>query len=125
MSINSQNYCEILAYSSTLNPSGWILEQDGATPHMSVFFVSRFWQVLQRPPNNLDVKAIENVWGILKNYVERENPKNEQELIEYMQEFQHQITLEMRENVMGSITKRLSKYSENRGNIVRTGRHLL
>ncbi len=103
-----KKYCEILErfepYAGALCPSWWTLEQDVATPHPSSFpksfFESRCWQVLQWLHNSY-INTIENVWGILKNYVDRKNPKNEQELIAYIQDSQHQITLDLEEKFDG------------------------
>jgi hypothetical protein len=82
--INSQKYCQIieefLTYADCLYPTGWILQQDGATPHTSratkAFFEEKNVQIMQWPPNSPDLSPIDNVWQILKDYVEKKNPQN-------------------------------------------------
>ena len=59
--VNGQKYCEIvqdfILYANALFPNGWILEQDGATPHTCKkamdFFNDNSVQFLQWPPTRL------------------------------------------------------------------------
>ena len=124
--INSRKYCEILLefmpYANALFANGWILEQDGATPHTSRetsdFFAENQVQILQWPPNSPDINPVENVWTILKNFVEKKNPQTKAALIENIQESQHEITESIRENLMKSIPKRLGLCLANNGEFV-------
>ncbi len=124
--INGQKYCHIVDefkdYANTLYPNGWIIEQDGATPHTAretlKFFQDTNIQYLQWPPNSPDLTPIENVWQVLKNSVERKNPRNVQELRQYILESQHEITPEMRSNLMNSIQKRLEVCSARGGKLI-------
>ena len=90
---------EFIPYANRLYPEGWILEQDGATPHTArktmEFFEEKNNQFLQWPPNSPDVSPIGNVWEILKNAVEQKNPKTKQELIEAIQSSKSVITREI------------------------------
>ena len=124
--IDSSKYCEIVGdfipYATALFPDGWILEQDGATPHTSRktkdFFAENSVQFLQWPPNSPDINPVENVWMMLKSFVEKKNPKTKDELIQYVQESQHVILPAVRKNLMGSIPTRLGQCLENEGKFV-------
>ena len=125
--IYSQKYCQILAefvpYADALYEEGQILQQDGATPHTSA--KTKNWlsenniQFLQWPPSSADLSPIENVWQILKNEVEKKNPKNISDLREKIRESQHILTCEMKSNLMKSISVRLNEVISSRGKQIR------
>ena len=125
--IDSQKYRQILAeivpYTDALYEEGWILQQDGATPHKSA--KTKNWlsgnniQILQWPPSSADLSPIENVWQILKNEVEEKTPKNVPELREKIQESQHILTSEMRSNLMNSVSVRLNEVICSKGKQIR------
>ena len=87
---------EFLTFGDCLYPDGWILEQDGAKPHTARntenFFKVTSLQILRSPPNSPDLNPFENVYQILKDYVEKKNPKNDSELISYIIESEKTIT---------------------------------
>ena len=76
---NSELYQDTLAYfipyANKLYPDGWILEQDGATPHTAAstqeYLSGHGIQLLQSPPNSPDLWTIENVWQIFKHEIEK------------------------------------------------------
>ena len=88
--INRSTYCDIIRefvpYSNALFENGWILVQDGATPHTAKdtkqFFMENNLQVLQRPANFPDVTSIKNTWNILKQHVEKACSRTKAELRE-------------------------------------------
>ena len=124
--INSRKYCEIVAefmpYADALYTNGWVLEQDGATPHTSKetkeFLAENNIQILQWPPNSPDINPVENVWTILKDFVEKRNPQTKEELIAIIQESQQKIGYDVREKLMNSVSRRLALCFENEGNLV-------
>ena len=125
--LNSQKYCNIVSefmpYANAFYPDGWILEQDGATPHTSKesknFLRGNNVQILQWPPNSPDINPVENVWTILKNYVEKKNPQTKAALVDNFQESQHKISIEVRRNLMNAIQKRLALCLANNGELVK------
>ncbi len=124
--IDSRKYCgligEFIPYASALFIDGWIMEQDGATPHTSrftqSFLADNFVQLLQWPPNSPDLTPIENVWNILKKFVEKENPRNLAELREKIILSQHEISSTIRVKLMGSIQERLRRCVEAHGKLI-------
>ena len=76
-------------------------------------------QIMQWPPNSADLSPIENLWAILKDYIETKNPKNIEELKEKILESQHVVTLQMRLNLMRSISKRLARVILENGNQIK------
>ena len=81
--VNAEKYRETLSgfipYANQLYPLGWIMEQDGTTPHTSIlsqeFFPDNNVQILQFPPNSPDLWTFENVCQIFKHTVEKNNQK--------------------------------------------------
>ena len=82
--VNQEKYVEIL--NDYLLPSAnayygndWVLQQDNAPPHVSrssqEWLAQNVPAVLAWPPNSADLSPIENMWGIVKDRVEKENAK--------------------------------------------------
>ena len=57
-------------------------------------------QFLQWPPNSPDPNQVENLWQILKIYMEKKNPENVEDLRAYIQESQLAITQEIQVPLM-------------------------
>ncbi len=124
--VNSSSYQDTLLnfipFANELFPEGWILQQDGATPHTSTetqeFFSKYSIQILQWPPNSPDLSAIENVWQVLKIHVEKKNPQNLNELRRYIWESKDIITPEMQNKLLDSTYSRLEKCTQARGKLI-------
>ena len=68
-------FAQFISYANGLYFDGWVMEQDGATPHTSrqnrEFLSGNQVQVLQSPANFPHLWSIENVWQIFKHNVEK------------------------------------------------------
>ena len=93
--VNSFEYQNILEKSGIFNQlndlkgiSNYYFQQDGATCHVSkstLDFINEKCKILEFwPPNSPDLSPIELIWGILKNYVKKCNPKSKDELVKYI-----------------------------------------
>ncbi|KAL4500908.1 hypothetical protein ABPG72_020142 [Tetrahymena utriculariae] len=100
--INSQAYCEILneillpfankVYAQqrktrkSIEQSKWLLLQDNAPCHRSKetkdYLVQNSIETIAHPPNSPDLNPIEQIWAILKRRVEKQQPKNANQLKE-------------------------------------------
>ena len=71
--------------------------------------------VMDWPSNSLDLNPIENLWGIVKNNVERRMPKNLGELESFMVEEWNRIPESMLINLVGSMKQRCELIIEKNG----------
>ena len=125
--VNSDLYQDTLAYfipyANKLYPDGWILEQDGATPHTAAstrdYLSGHGIQLLQSPPNSPDLWTIENLWQIFKHEIEKKNPKNLDELRQYAWVFRTILDLKTRKKLIDATNKRFSKCVKNEGKLVK------
>lgn len=125
--VNSELYQDTLAYfipyANKLYPDGWILEQDGATPHTAAstrdYLSGHGIQLLQSPPNSPDLWTIENLWQIFKHEIEKKNPKNLDELRQYAWDCRTILDLKTRKKLIDATNKRFSKCVKNEGKLVK------
>ena len=118
-------YCETIGdfipYATPSFPDGWILEQDGTTPHTSRqtkdFFAKNSVHFRQRPPNSPDNNPVENAWTIPKSFEVKKNPKKKTNSFRMFLNpnlyFRRRV-----EKLMSSIPTRLDHCRENEGNIL-------
>jgi len=71
--------------------------------------------VMDWPSNSPDLNPIENLWGIVKNNVERRMPKNLGELESFMVEEWNRIPESMLINLVGSMKQRCELIIEKNG----------
>jgi transposase len=97
----------------------WRLQQDNDPKHTSrlatEFVKENIPMVMDWPSNSPDLNPIENLWGIVKNNVERRMPKNLGELESFMVEEWNRIPESMLINLVGSMKRRCELIIEKNG----------
>lgn len=122
--VDSKKYQEIMesvqATIKDLHPAGFILQQDGATPHTSKstkeWLSANKWNVSDWPANSPDLNPIENIWGMMKKAIEKKKPKDLEELVIIIQEIWITLTPEYLLNLVNSMQMRINKCIELKGN---------
>ncbi len=89
-----------------------------------VYVVKDFLQenvpkVLWHPPQSPDLNPIEMVWGIMKNYVQKEDPKNKSELKNAILKAWDLISTQTCINCIGHLNKVLKDVIENNGDFIK------
>jgi transposase len=117
-SINSEKYTEILQENllqqmNTLYPDGWVLQQDNASCHNSRF--TRKWlvdnkiEVIEWPACSPDLNPIENVWGIMKDIIEKQEPNNMNDFNTAIADVWDKLSIELLKALIESMPKRIEE----------------
>ena len=125
--VDSELYQDTLAYfipyANKLYQDGWILEQDGGTPHTAAstrdYLSEHGIQLLQSPPNSPNLWTIENVWQIFKHEIEKKNPKNLHELRQYARDCRTILDLKTRKKLIDATYERFSNCVKSEGKLVK------
>ena len=98
----------------------WVLAHDGAPSHRAKktqkwlkdggFSALSGW-----PPNSPDLNPIENIWGIMKEEIQRQEPKTEEETWLAARRSWDAISLEYVRRLLGSWGRRLSAVVKSQG----------
>ena len=97
--IDSEQYCFNIIKSGVIDfpfPDGnRIFQQDGAKAHMStktILWLNKRLNLLNHwPSNSPDLSPIENVWGLMDQYVSKKNPEKIEDLQRLCLEFWNQV----------------------------------
>jgi hypothetical protein len=117
--VNSQKYVDIVINHGVLQqlearfgPSGFILQQDGATSHQSLY-TKNWFQTMGIPilPNwpsrSPDLSPIEQVWALIKSRIDFALIRTLEELDEAIKEMWDSIPQETIDNYLSSFPARL------------------
>jgi transposase len=123
--LNSSLYRDILEHNlmptyKQFYPSGiWRLLQDNATPHyteeVNIWMHNHGIHIIEFPPYSPDLNPIENLWHLIKWYVEHRNPRTAEEFERIVGEEYEAITTEICTTLARSMNDRLSQCIEYHG----------
>lgn len=122
--VDQYKYQEILAehllgVADAYYGDDWRLQQDNATPHVSrstkKWLDANVPAVLAWPANSADLSPIENVWTIVKDAVEKSEPKNLNEFRDSIVSTWNKIDPELTSRLMASMPLRLKACRDLRG----------
>jgi hypothetical protein len=123
-SIDSEYYQTILNENmivemNILYPDGWWLMQDNASCHVlkstMAWLEKRGVRVIEWPANSPDLNPIENIWGMMKLIISREEPTSLGPFKEVVKNVWAQIDTVKLENFIKSMPKRLELCVANKG----------
>jgi len=103
-------------------PEGWIWQQDGSGVHRANLvkdFLNSVENTLDFPAYSPDLSPIENIWGWLKNEVNREMPKTVDSLKRCIRKHWRRLSVDFLAPYFESLPKRMHMIIENNGNKIK------
>ena len=127
-SLDAARYCDVLSEglqqtASILYPDGFLLVHDNAPCHAARH--TQHWMQTQGitalpwPSVSPDLNPIENLWGLLKNRIEKDHPKTKEELKAAIERHWFGFDFEVLQNLATSMDNRLKLCIESNGNSIR------
>jgi len=125
--INSLKYKDILSAAlpsiQRLCPRGFVFQQDGTSCHTSrstrKYLEDIKWNVSGWPANPPDLNPMKNVWRIMKNQVEHENPQDLAEMERIVRKFWDELPIFIIVNLFKGIPKRITNCIGVRGDVIK------
>jgi transposase len=108
---------------SVLYPDGYILQQDNAPPHTASrttnWLKENGIRKVKWPPGSPDFNIIENLWALMKDKLQKSEPKTTEEWAQEIQKIWDNLDPDLLKSLFDSLKNRIEKCIEAKGATVK------